>query len=1089
MQAYLFDDFKLEIDERATGPGHCWHGRYRDGIPAKLTSDLERFFYKLTLGYENPVVLDIGANDGVFSLIAAINQHIRCFAFEPAPSNYDILQRNIALNNLEGRVKTFQLALADKKGTAVLKVPSSGKNDGLACIGSPLRFENWVECEVPVSTVDDFLKDYGLDRVDLVKIDTEGCELLVLKGAQELIRRCHPNILLEYWEPNTKQFGYRPEEITKLLASLGYKHTMVGHEDRYFYMPKVAPVVKPTFGTANIKTSPRRNSEPADIRRCVDIAPRKLSPTLETFCTSNEIDSVNEVGEWIEQLASSQKRLYYRDQSVKSLSALVNLVYCHKPDKIVELGTLSGLSLRAWLLAKNNAQIDAEIIAVDLSFKPLLDSCAVVPLELSKVKLLEQDILKTDFSRLWSKEDRVILYVDVHDTPIAPIMAHILKNALSALPRGSVVAVDDLWYRNEPVSDGSVSKFLKEVAANEVDSLGCFDGYYAPYWKGGFFIGFPEVAPLMEWVNRNKIDLIFEPGNKVVMFECPASPGNAAGTDFSLEAFNRLTGNLHHNPVDQISVYEEKDVSAGQEAAALCRRGIEFFAVGRVQEALDCFNRAIGLTSNISGALCAIGICLVRLGRFDLAVKALESEVNGKCAHPNAQILYKDIKKYIAKEQGHISKQAQQRQLKGLTIFAMPKCFTGAFAAIQRNAVGSWMQLRPRPEIILLGDDDGVADFALRYGFKHIPSVQRNEFGTPLLDDLFLKAQAAASNEICVYVNSDIILMDDFAEALESVARRFGQFLMVGRRWDLDMSEEIDFYAEDWEQRLIERVRREGIYHAPTGIDYFAFKKGLWPAIPPLALGRGMWDNWLVREPLLAGQPVVDASNKVTIIHQNHGHSHISGGKEGASFNIELQRNLDLTGNDTSLAYTSHAAWELTPNGIALRPISEFLKENNFSAALKCIESAYQQAPDIVKEQFEALRLQVDPDCLSRLLPVARRELILGSAKNVAKLLLNSLETENRSAAEEFFRKGFQYLNDGNGSEAVKHLERAAMNCTTLPNLYYALAAAYAQLGDIFSAKRACQVELSLQPDNRGAAGLLERIDQAANEYRQSLIG
>lgn len=762
MQAYLFDDFRVEIDERATVPGHCWHGQYRDGIPVKLTSDLERFFYKLTLGYENPVVLDIGANDGVFSLIAAINQHIRCFAFEPAPSNYDILQRNIALNNLEGRVKTFQLALADKKGTAVLKVPSSGKNDGLACIGSPLRFENWVECEVPVSTVDDFLKEYGLDRVDLVKIDTEGCELLVLKGAQELIRRCHPNILLEYWEPNTKQFGYRPEEITKLLASLGYKHTMVGHEDRYFYMPKVAPVVKPTFGTANIKTSPRRNSEPADIRRCVDIAPRKLSPTLETFCTSNEIDSVNEVGEWIEQLASSQKRLYYR---------------------------------------------------------------------------------------------------------------------------------------------------------------------------------------------------------------------------------------------------------------------------------------------------------------------------------------LKDIKKYIAKEQGHISKQAQQRQLKGLTIFAMPKCFTGAFAAIQRNAVGSWMQLRPRPEIILLGDDDGVADFALRYGFKHIPSVQRNEFGTPLLDDLFLKAQAAASNEICVYVNSDIILMDDFAEALESVARRFDQFLMVGRRWDLDMSEEIDFYAEDWEQRLIERVRREGIYHAPTGIDYFAFKKGLWPAIPPLALGRGMWDNWLVREPLLAGQPVVDASDKVTIIHQNHGHSHISGGKEGASFNIELQRNLDLTGNDTSLAYTSHAAWELTPNGIALRPISEFLKENNFSTALKCIESAYQQAPDIVKEQFEALRLQVDRDCLSRLLPVARRELILGSAKNVAKLLLNSLETENRSAAEEFFRKGFQYLNDGNVSEAVKHLERAAMNCTTLPNLYYALAAAYAQLGDIFSAKRACQVELSLQPDNRGAAGLLERIDQAANEYRQSLIG
>jgi len=736
MQAYLFDDFRVEIDERATVPGHCWHGQYRDGIPVKLTSDLERFFYKLTLGYENPVVLDIGANDGVFSLTAAVNQHIRCFAFEPAPSNYDILQRNIALNNLEDRVKTFQLALADKKGTAVLKVPSSGDEDGFACLGNPLRFNDWVEFEVTVSTVDDFVRDHGIENVDLIKIDTEGCELFVLKGAERVIRKYRPGIFCECQDINTAQFGYRANEIVKLLSSWGYCCVRVSPRDLYFYNPT----------------------------------------------ESN----------------------------------------CGKP-KVIDL----------------------------------------------------------------------------------------VSSVVSSRPKVELSLTD------------SAAHF--ESAKTTKKSL----------------------------------------------------PSN--------------------------------------------RRGC----------------RSVSISPKVGA------------------------------------------------DSGRLNEAKSQQ----VTIFAMPKSFTGAFAAIQRNAVGSWMQLRPRPEIILLGDDDGVADFALRYGFKHIPSVQRNEFGTPLLDDLFLKAQAAASNEICVYVNSNIILMDDFAEALESVARRFDHFLMVGRRWDLDMSEEIDFYAEDWGQRLIERVRREGIYHAPTGIDYFAFKKGLWPAIPPLALGRGMWDNWLVREPLLAGQPVVDASDKVTIIHQNHGHSHISGGKEGASFNIELQRNLDLTGNDTSLAYTSHAAWELTPNGIALRPISEFLKENKFSTALKCIESAYQQAPDIVKEQFEALRLQVDPDCLSRLLPVARRELILGSAKNVAKLLLNSLETENRSAAEEFFRKGFQYLNDGNGSEAVKHLERAAMNCTTLPNLYYALAAAYAQLGDIFSAKRACQVELSLKPDNRGAAGLLERIDQAANEYRQSLIG
>jgi len=423
------------------------------------------------------------------------------------------------------------------------------------------------------------------------------------------------------------------------------------------------------------------------------------------------------------------------------------------------------------------------------------------------------------------------------------------------------------------------------------------------------------------------------------------------------------------------------------------------------------------------------------------------------------------------------------------TLFAMPKAFTGAFATIQRNAIGSWMQLRSRPEIILLGNDDGVADFARINGLRRIPGVKCNEFGTPLLNALFSTAQAAASNEICVYVNADIILMDDFAEAIEIVARRFNQFLMVGRRWDIDISQEIDFGEEDWRQRLIDRVRREGVRHAPTGIDYFAFKKALWPEIPPMALGRDVWDNWLVREPLLMGRPVIDASGKVMIVHQNHDFSHIPGGKKSASFNIEQQRNIELGGNDRSLAYTSHATWELTPAGIAIRPIIEFLKEDNLSAALKCIESAYQQAPEAVREQCEALRLQVNGELRGRLLAAAAIELASGLAKNAARLLLDCLEAGARSAAEGFFKRGFQCLNDGDASQAVKHLEQAARNCATLPNFYYALATAYARVGDIASAQKACRIELSLQPGNRGAAELLERIGQALNEYDHSLVG
>jgi hypothetical protein len=329
--------------------------------------------------------------------------------------------------------------------------------------------------------------------------------------------------------------------------------------------------------------------------------------------------------------------------------------------------------------------------------------------------------------------------------------------------------------------------------------------------------------------------------------------------------------------------------------------------------------------------------------------------------------------------------------------------------------------------------------------------------------------------------------MDDFGEAIESVAGRFSQFLMVGRRWDIHIGEKIDFCAEDWRRRLTERVRREGTHHAPTGIDYFAFKKGLWPEIPPMALGRNVWDNWLAREPLLVGRPVIDASGAVTIVHQNHDFSHVAGGKNSASFRIEQQRNIELAGSDRFLAYTSHASWELTAAGITLRPISEFLKADNLSAALKCIESAYQQVPESIREQCEALRLQVNCALRGRLLAAAAIELASGSAKNAARLLLDCLEADGRRAAEGLFRQGFQYLSDGDISQAVRHLEQAAMNCATLPNVYYALAAAYARAGDIASAQKACRIELSLQPDNRGAAKLLERIEQAANEYNHSL--
>jgi len=118
-----------------------------------------------------------------------------------------------------------------------------------------------------------------------------------------------------------------------------------------------------------------------------------------------------------------------------------------------------------------------------------------------------------------------------------------------------------------------------------------------------------------------------------------------------------------------------------------------------------------------------------------------------------------------------------------LTIFATAKPFHGHTGVIQRNAIASWTLLRPRPEIILFGNEPGTADLCREFGLRHVPELACTELGAPLLSDLFEKAQRIAAHDILCYVNSDIMLMGNFLEALRKVSQAHKRFLMVGRRW------------------------------------------------------------------------------------------------------------------------------------------------------------------------------------------------------------------------------------------------------------------------------------------------------------------
>ena len=230
-----------------------------------------------------------------------------------------------------------------------------------------------------------------------------------------------------------------------------------------------------------------------------------------------------------------------------------------------------------------------------------------------------------------------------------------------------------------------------------------------------------------------------------------------------------------------------------------------------------------------------------------------------------------------------------------LTCFSTPKAFRGHTGIIQRNAIRSWTLMRPPPEIILFGDDEGTAEVAKSFGVCHVPQVVRNEYGTPLLNDLFEQAQSAAAYDVLCYVNADVILMGDFFRAVDQVVRWKSLFLLVGQRWDIDLKESLDFPV-GWESDLRARLGGQGVLHPSTGMDYFVFPRGMWGAIPPFAIGRTAWDNWLVYRARARRVPVVDATDALTVVHQAHDYSHVPPKAGNVLAGPEAKRNLNLAG-------------------------------------------------------------------------------------------------------------------------------------------------------------------------------------------------
>lgn len=214
-----------------------------------------------------------------------------------------------------------------------------------------------------------------------------------------------------------------------------------------------------------------------------------------------------------------------------------------------------------------------------------------------------------------------------------------------------------------------------------------------------------------------------------------------------------------------------------------------------------------------------------------------------------------------------------------LTIFTAPKPFTNPhIALIQRNAICSWINLGPRVEVILIGEEPGMAEVAAEYRVKHLPDVERNANGTPLVSSMFDLARRNSTSPLLACVNADILLMPDVVDGALAAARQAERFLLVGQRWDLDVREPLDF-SEGWPERLRRRAQSEGRLHRASGSDYFIYPRDCFADMPAFAIGRAGWDNWMIYGGRRSGWPVTDATDSIMIVHQNHDYSHLPGGQ------------------------------------------------------------------------------------------------------------------------------------------------------------------------------------------------------------------
>ena len=178
-------------------------------------------------------VVDVGANIGLYTVLLGtlVGPTGHVWSFEPFPPVVNYLKQNIEMNELDN-VTVIENAVAEKDGVLEFHVFPEGCDvyNSLGAANRPVEKLQAVRIvPIPVTTLDAIADKAGIDEIDLLKIDVEGAEERVLKGAQQVIRRSrNVQIVMEIYEPSAQQCGCSTERLIQMLLGWGFSMFEIG---------------------------------------------------------------------------------------------------------------------------------------------------------------------------------------------------------------------------------------------------------------------------------------------------------------------------------------------------------------------------------------------------------------------------------------------------------------------------------------------------------------------------------------------------------------------------------------------------------------------------------------------------------------------------------------------------------------------------------------------------------------------------------------------------------------------------------------------------------------------------------------------